>query len=317
MTKVAQAKSGSPLIPGIFLAAAFLFQAGLNTQLRSMEVAVVQPAVGYHRRWDPKVFRILSFGHLQVAVDWLWLELLIDPEIDHVPKGMHPSFYYVADFVTDLDPAFFEAYRVGANILSVIRDDGIGARDLLLKARRFAGNDLASYPESFRDGYWRGAWNLSMLLAYVYLFDLNDMPHASEAFQEAASQPGAPKYLLHLSERLKAPGGEYEVGIKLLGFMADQATDNRVKERLEKQRAALYISQYFFDLNRLFREFLGREPAYHASGKVEFRKLNALWLRFMREKRTLLKDPWGGAISLDASGRIVTTTQHEKVLGLE
>lgn len=280
----------------------------LSVRLRSLETVWVVPQESQLQSWDPRLFRILSVGHLPAAVDWFWLKSLVDPAANKVPVGMHANLYYNLDLLTDLDPAFFEAYYVGANLLSVIRDDFTGARDLLLKGNAFRKTRLPQYPPEFQSKYWRGQFTIPMLMAYVFLFDLNDMPSARAAFREAAATTGAPPYLAHLSARLEAPGGEYEVSLKLLNFLITTASDPRVRENLEKQRDSLYVGQFVSDLNRSFAGF--------SAGKRDLDP-SRRWKAFLEETRTSLTDPWGGQLTLDSSGRIITSTPHQKVFGLE
>src|SRR4051794_20991192 len=120
--------------PQILLILAFFVgvstQAWINVRLRTLDVADVPLGEDFRRRWDPKIFEILTFGQLPAAIDWHWIQAQTDPSMSKLPRGVHSSFYYVLDFITDLDPGFFHAYYAGANLLSVVRDDGEGARDL-------------------------------------------------------------------------------------------------------------------------------------------------------------------------------------------
>lgn len=307
---------------GVFGAVAALLlalgaQGALNHYIRAQDTVFVAPSDEYRRQWNPVVFKALTFGHLPIAIDWHWIQALIDPSLAKLPKGIHPPLYYIVDFITELDPAFFEAYYVGANLLSVIRDDGEGARDLLIKARRFRDRELPAFPREFKEKHWEGSWFLSVMLGYVQLFDLNDMPAAAVAFQEAATQPGAPAYVKRLATRLQEPGGHYEVGLRLLNFLISSATDPRLKEGYERQRFSLFVSQYIADLNRSFRLHLERDPMYRAAHGLSRREMERWWQGFQREQRVPAQDPWGGRITLNESGRIVTSTPHSKVFGLE
>ena len=84
--------------------------------------------------------------------------MLEDPLITHVTKGTHPAIFYTLDLITELDPAFMEAYTAGATVVSVIRDDGPGALHLVLKGEKFRTQVLPSYSADFRENYshWNG-----------------------------------------------------------------------------------------------------------------------------------------------------------------
>jgi len=282
-------------------------QVSLELRLRTLDIPWVEPHQENGAQWNPEVFKALTFGHWTSGIDWLWLKTLLDPSITHVARGTHPAIYYDIDLATDLDPAFHDVYIGGANLIAVVRDDGAGARDLLRKAERFRTQELAGYPESFIQSYWPRSWDVPLLLAYVYLFELDDIKDAATEFKAASLVPGAPPYLTHLSQRLEKPGGEYEVGVKLLGFMIQSATDERAKSKLEYRLGSLQVARYLFELNENFRSFGGSSK----DGEKD-------WKKFLDKiGNPSGKDPFGGELSLDASGRVVSSTPHEKVLGLD
>ena len=265
------------------------------------------------KKWDPRLFEVLSFGHLPAAIDWMWMRMLQDSSLEHVKHGFHPQFYYDVDLATDLDPAFFDIYVAGANLLAVVRDDGLGAKLLLEKADRFRKERLQDYPESFREEYWPAEWDVPLLLAYVNLFELKSMPDAATAFTEAAALPGAPAYLHHLAERLGKPGGQYEVGLKLLNFMISTAKDERVRHQMEEQKRFLSLEGYLFKLNYQFDEYLKER-----NGGIELPPavLWSRWEEFREEKQVPPKDPFGGDIRLGETGKVESTTPHQPVFGL-
>jgi hypothetical protein len=239
----------------------------------------------------------------------MWIQVLLDSNLAHVAKGVHPKIYYTLDLITDLDPLNFEAYDAGANLLSIIRDDQPGARDLLEKGNRFRQEKLASYPVSIRENYWRYSWDIPLLLSYVYLFELQDLPSAAQAIEQASEIQGAPPYLMNMKKRLENPGGEYEVGLRLLNFMIQGEKNPNAREDLVKRRQSLFVGQFLFDLNRSFRNFLLiRHRASPTPSDL---------VAYLKESRTSIRDPWGGLLTLSSEGKIVTTTPHDRVFGLD
>lgn len=297
--------------------ALFLIQMRMGAWLATHDVAVVTPIEHARSLWDPALLRILSFGHLPVVVDALWIKSLQDTGLHKAPTGTHPALFYRLDLLTELDSAFYHAYFAGANLLAVARDDGAGARDLLLKAAKFQAGELKQYPDSFLKTHWSTPWNLQLLLAYVYLFELDDLARASKAFQEAASLGGGPPYLKRLADRLSRPGGEYEVGLRLLNFLISHSKEPKAQEKLVRKRNHLFVAQYLADLNRGFRDYLTELPEYKASHDLSVRAMERYWKKYRRDHQVPPRDPWGGHVALDDHGRIVTTTPYEKVFGLE
>jgi hypothetical protein len=193
------------------------------------------------------------------------------------------------DLLTQLDPSFLEAYLGGATLVSVIRGDGPGALRLLLRGEEFRKNELPVMGAEFETRFWPSAWRLPMLLAYVYLFDMDDMPHAQAAFKTAEQMTGSPLYLKSLIEKLEKPGGQYVTGLHLLEFMIAGATDSAVIERLQARLQSLKVMYFLYQT----RESLAKHQPIPAT------------------------DPWGGKLSIDSDGKLTTTTPHQQVFGLE
>ena len=276
----------------------------LCSQIQALDTAFVEMPRTQVEKINPILFKTLSFGHYAAAVDGLLLKFLSDPAYIHVEKGEHPPAYFDLDLATDLDPLFFELYSTGANFLAVIRDDGIGAKNLLLKAVRVRDHELPS--EEFRQKYWSRGWHISALLGYVNLFELHDMPSAAAAFAEGARLPGAPPVFLSLGAQLATPEGQYKVGARILNMMIENEKIPESKEKLIAKRESLFIGAYLSSLNQSFQHY----PSHQKS--LEFK-----WNAFVKSNRLTLRDPWGGVLSLGPEGRIESSTPHQKVMGLD
>lgn len=254
-------------------------------------------------RLPAEVFRLVTLGYWPVAVDSLWIHAMIgaasdlaNPTAKPVRTTKHPDFYYDLMRAAEIDSAFYDLYVTGANLLAIIHDDPVGAKNILLKGTDFLEAGLSAYPVVFQDVHWKNAWFLRVSLGYVYLFELKDLPNAGEQFQLAAEMPGAPEYLKSLSKRLQKPGGEYEVGSRLLKFMADGEKLPAVKAKYLKQRHWLEISALLYHLNR----------KYTNSAQAQ---------KYVLENP---RDLWGGRLTYNAqTRRIETDTPREKVFGLE
>lgn len=213
----------------LWLMAVFI---GMQLQSQSISEIKVEPQA---EPWSPALFKFMTVGHWPLGLDSLWMRTLQDTNLSHVKKGEHPWTYYDYQLITELDPAFGEVYHHGAIVLAVIRNDALGALDLLNQANEFRKTKLRDQPPEVRHGFWQEEWQIPLRLAYVHLFELDDLPSAAVAFQEAAALPGAPQYLMHLSERFKKTDGQYEVGLRLLKFMFESADKPEVKEKFKKK----------------------------------------------------------------------------------
>lgn len=293
-------------VPLILLSVLIVIQIFINSNLMNYSLEKEINYVERQYKLNPEVIKAFSFGHLASVIDWFWMTSVIDGSAgSHVAPGQHPQLYYDLDLISDLDPAFFEIYTVGANLLSIIRNDGEGAKNLLKKGNDFFKNHISEYPSQLKEMYWGNVWSLHTLLAYVHLFELDDLPSAASEFLAAADLPGAPKYLLRLAKRLTQNGGVYEVGLRLLNFLISGQTDPKLKAALEKKRLNLSIGHYLFQVNESYKAFLNKHPK---SKDLDY---------FLKANGVGNLDPWGGKLYLDRNGRILSSTPHDRVFNLD
>ncbi|MEK7690779.1 MAG: hypothetical protein AAB425_07140, partial [Bdellovibrionota bacterium] len=242
--------------------------------------------------------------------DWLWIDVLQNANLEKVLPGVRAKVYWNLMLISELDPLFHEAYYAGANLMTVINDDHLGALTLLAKGKDFLESwGPKKYPRAVIDRYWAQAWRLPMIAGYIRLFELGDMNSAAAEFVHAAAMPNAPVFLQLLSKRFAQPGGEYEVGMRLINFMLLDHRDGVARAKLEKKRRDLYLAQYLDSLSREFMNF--------SRGHATMPKLEQRFAKFLKEFKIAPKDPWGGKLFLDASGRVMSTTKRERVFGLE
>jgi hypothetical protein len=234
-----------------------------------------------------------------------------------LPRDSRAPIYFDLDLATDLDPAFFEAYVEGGLLLGIIRDDVYGARDLLIKAQKFRKDDLPLYPAWFREKYWRQEWAVPLHLAYLELFELDNLPAASVFFREAAEISGAPSYLKGLASKLETRVGQYEVGIRLLNFMMAGEREKYAIEKLTRKRDSLFLGQFLYQINEAFQTFLKANKDYRATHSITPAKMEIYWKAFVRTQRVTLSDPFGGKVGIDSTGRVISTSLREKVFGFD
>ena len=179
------------------------------------------------------------------------------------------------------------------------------------------GNDwrktvLPTYGPAFGETQWREAWAIPVILAYMHLFEMHDLPKAAEDFREAGALPHAAGHIRTLAGRLDKPGGIYEVGIRLLGFMIPAAPEGPKREDLVRKRAMLTVHYDLWKINTAFDEWKASARGPKRGGSLE-----RLWREFKAERRPLEVDLFGGRIDLNpATGKVETTTPLEKVLGM-
>ncbi len=283
---------------------------------------VVYAIRGHDAPFPPRLLQWLSFGQLPVMIDSLWIRALQAGEVTAVkrlPTDARPQLFHDFDSLTELDPAHFLAYQTGVIFLTVVQRDPTGALKLVDKGLRFEREGLASYPAAFRQTEWQMAWNLHMLKAYLYMFEFSDMPRAAAEMVAAAAYPDVPVYLKGYEQRLAKPDGQYEVGMRVLNWFITNAGNPGIREGFEEQLRSLHVGQYLFNLNRDFGLFLAKIPEYrNTPAGVSPAFLKSYWSKFRGETDLRGQDPWGGELRLDpGTGRIMTTTPHQRVMGLE
>lgn len=296
-----------PALIGIILFLGFYGTTEVGNWLRTHQPAFVEPPVARQKIADPLIYRLVSFGQIPLVVDAMLLRFLLeDQSISFVAKGAHPPSFYDLNLATDLDPGFFDLYFTGANYLAVIRNDGQGARDLLLKAEKFRLEVLPDQPSAFKRRYWSREFSIPFLLAYVYLFELNDIQKASEYFIKASEIERSPPYLKHLAKRFRAPGGMYEVGLELVKNLLEGEKTEAGRQTLMDKYQRLSLQFRMWKLNEDFKNF------------AQVRRIKpsqATFLTFLKQNGISEQDPMGGRIYF--SETVKTERQFEKVLGLQ
>ena len=304
---------------GFFGTVFLIGQFWLGQQLRNLDIPWVEPPLQKRFHLSPVMYEVVSVGQLPAAIDWLWVLMLQDESIAHVSPSEHPVAFYYLDLATELDPAYFEIYLHGANWLAVIRNDIEGALKILQKGERFRTEELQEYSIDFQEKFWRKNWMIPLQLAYIYLFERDDINLAAEMFLRASIVEGAPDYMERLAIKLQRPGGKIEVGMQLIAYMKEQTPIQKIQDELDKKRDSLFLLRYLDDLNREFSQFVKSHPQKGNVGLVSpltKDKMNRLWENFRRKKNIPLQDPFNGKIYLDTYGRVRSKTPMESIFGL-
>lgn len=305
-----------PKIPLLIAAVLFLLQLKTGIHLNKKFPLPQPPEEDTSYKINPQLFKIISFGHLPVAIDWLWMKILMDPRTTRLGPNKHPAIYYQIDLLTDLDPEGEHHYYAGSNLLAVLRKDGIGAEEILKKGMHYLKEKLPRMPDQFKENFWPFPWRIPLISAYVYTFELDNLPKAAEAFRLAAQYPNAPLYLKNLESRLSNPGGIYEVGLKLLNTMIKLETNPQIKTELEAKRPSLYLGQYLFEVQNAFENFLNLQNSYKKSIQLQDQQMQRYWHQFLKETHTSPKDPLGGKLYLDSNGKVNSTTAFSPVFNI-
>ncbi|MEZ4751698.1 MAG: hypothetical protein R3B54_14050 [Bdellovibrionota bacterium] len=132
-------------------------------------------------------------GFNSVLADLLWIQFLQGHEHTPLESGKVSWEFVQLDAVTTLDRRFERAFQFGAILLSVLRQDKLGARLILERW-------VKSRPNEWRPNYFYG---------YHLYFELGEFEVASKYILRAAAMEGAPYWLSSLGVRLIGESGAY------------------------------------------------------------------------------------------------------------
>lgn len=201
-------------------------------------------------------------GFNSVLADLLWIQFLQGHEHTPLESGKVSWEFVQLDAVTTLDRRFERAFQFGAILLSVLRQDKLGARLILERW-------VKSRPNEWRPNYFYG---------YHLYFELGEFEVASKYILRAASMEGAPYWLSSLGVRLLGESGAYLQALRVTLDLLASTRDTRAVERLERRVRSLNFelqkSTWEKSLN-LYRLQKNREPKVLA----DLEKLNAIQAR--------------------------------------
>ncbi len=208
---------------------------------------------------NPRTAKRLSLSFNGLAADWYWMRslqyvggrivsfndthqdkdlILGDLDLRLLPQLLRTS--------TTLDPQFMAPYEYGAMILPEFNsDDAIS----LLNA------GIAANP---------AAWRLYQHLGYVY-WQRHDYYKASEIYSSGAKQPGAPAWMAAIGARMKAEGGSRGAAREMYRHLYDSSSDQAVRDMVQKQLMRLDSLDDRETIQRILREYNGRNGRCAAS----------------------------------------------------
>jgi len=186
-----------------------MFQKDIDRIRKKIFIAGERPLV------FPKasVVRLASLGHKNLLADYYWLK-----EIQYIGKCMEEKIkpfqtYRYADFITDIDPYFFEVYYFSSAIMIFERitpDENI---KLLEKGKKYLPNKK----------------QIPFHLGFVYYYFKKNYEKAAENLELAAKISGQLIYAI-FAARIRAEKGNLELGAKLIKEMLKDPRAKRWRE---------------------------------------------------------------------------------------
>lgn len=225
---------------------------------------------------------LMSMGNKRMIASLLWIHTLLESDLDQYKKNDLNSWMYLRfRTIAATDPRFYENYLYGSQYLSVIKDDELGADDLLTRG-------LKVYPNDF--------W-LNYYLGFHAYFELGDAARAYDAYEHILNHPLMKEkipFLPSLLARLKAEQGEIHDAYKLLSTAYVKTPESPLKTRYAQ---SLYAIKAQIDLKCLNNKMVqncetldwnGQPYKQDESGRYS---ANKPWQPFKISSKIQLKKP--------------------------
>lgn len=164
------------------------------------------------------VLRPLLLGFHPVAADLYWLrtiqyfgeQMQSDGEMQHLAG--------LVTLVTDLDPAFLDAFQLGGLFLAIAKR--------YPEAIRIYEAGIRAHPDR---------WELPYELGRLYFLDLRDDARALAWWQVADRLPGRPEYLPRFLARLHARTGALQTALELWTALHETAGNEWVRKTARRE----------------------------------------------------------------------------------
>lgn len=212
---------------------AFLVAGVINQQspMPRLQLSKQQTAVNINK----SVLLFLSAGNSRLLTDLLWVQTLLESDLEHYAgKDLNSWMYLRFSTIAALDPLFYENYAWGGQYLSIVKDDLLGAVNLLKLG-------LRHYPDDYR---------LNYQLGFTYYFELGDSEQGLKYMEKVAGHPRAPKYFQSIVLKLRhESGGDINATLALIYDLMTSTNDKYLRERLQKDFYALKAQRDLTCLN--------------------------------------------------------------------
>lgn len=174
---------------------------------------------------NKEILVLLSAGNKRIISDSLWIQTLMESDLEHYRKTDLKSWMYLRfKSIAKLDPYFYQNYSWGGQYLSIIKDDLQGAIDLMEEG-------IKIYPDDYR---------LNYLLGFTYYHEFGNYDKGIQYFEKIMNNEQAPHYLKTLVNKMKIEKGyNIDVTLNLIKNQLQLTNDKHLKEKLNKDLYAL------------------------------------------------------------------------------
>ncbi len=219
----------------LFIAIGFFIIAGsLNNSFKKPPLILDKQETAINLNKELLIF--LSAGNKQLITDLLWVQTLLESDIGHYNKKDLNSWMYLRFLtISYLDPRFYENYLFGGQYLSIVKDDLLGAVNLLKRGIEF-------YPTDYQLRYHLG---------FTYFYELGDTKNGAKWLESIMNHPKAPSFIKLIVGKLNLELNQnFDVTILFLKDLIASTQDKYLKERLIKDLYAVKAEKDLICLNR-------------------------------------------------------------------
>jgi hypothetical protein len=179
-----------------------------------------------------------AFGHWALWANWSWIQSLqLIGEWSDQKESPAPLKLDLAETAwrnaIALDPNFLPWYLDAGLFFSFFSKRPQVSYEILTLAVERMNQPMLEKQKDYGD--WQRAPMVAILRGYTAAFGLRDWKLAQSAFLDAERIPGSPAYLKNMAEWLSKPGGEKELGHRILETLIRQTTDERQKAAYEAE----------------------------------------------------------------------------------
>lgn len=167
----------------------------------------------------------LSAGNKRLLTDLLWVQTLLESDIEHYAKKDLNNWMYIRfNTISVLDPHFYQNYAWGGQYLSIVKDDLIGAVKLMEKGVKY-------FPDDYR---------LNYNLGFTYYFELGDYQKGVVYMEKIQNHPKAPVFIPSLVMKMKTElGFDPNVILSLIFELMTTTKDEGLRDKLSRDFHAL------------------------------------------------------------------------------
>jgi hypothetical protein len=216
-----------------FAIISFLIAGIINQRTPKPELNLDKQETALNINKDLLIF--LSAGNKRLITDLLWVQTLIESDLEHYAARDLKSWMFLRFFtISTLDPYFYENYVWGGQFLSIVKDDLLGAVKLMERGIQF-------YPDDYR---------LNYNLGFTYYFELGDYKKGVVFLEKVKNHPKAPHFIHSLIMKMKIETGfDYNIVLSLIYDLMMGTPDEALKTKLSADFHSLKAERDLICLN--------------------------------------------------------------------